>query len=883
MKSSKKAYYEKEEPTRLKIGKTSTSSLEKLSPNLPTDMKKGHLRNYRDNSTIDQEFPADLRPLGFKRRADPELLKSSHQPPASLSKVKEKLSKIGGSNGAVNSRTTEGIVKSVLGLIDREQFEEYLNNPPYIKLMKKGKNLKQFRRLFLAQELRIQGDGENVNGAVPSKNEPSTSKAIWVNKFSVNGKYMAVGSRDGSIWIWKVLSSPVERWEMNYKEELHSEVKRRATTLKQHHPINGNVASGGSSLNFSKKDQKLAEKSEKESAKLSTASLYAPVFQPQPYRIYREHGSSVLDLDWSRNGFLLSASMDKKVMLWHVERERPLKVFLHPDFVTCLKFYPLDDRFFVSGCLDHKCRMWSILDDEVIFEFDCQDLITSMVLTPESGEYTIIGTFNGYVYILETDGLQLVSSFHVKDKETQNHTSSQDISPGSKHHHGPRVTYLQCFIAPNDNLSKLMTVSNDSRIRIFDLKTKKCVEVLRGFESGASQHSAQLVTSTNQAIVVSGSNDHWVYGWKLQSADNPENKLEAGGTLQRGGSIKRSGSFRNLLNKNKSKTAPASSETDSKSSDNGSHNHNRRSHNPLHLKNIIMHGHNSSSDQHIKNSYSISFHAHHSPVTTATLAPPETSKALSLSNDLICELSSLLYKSDDQLRLVVNTKNMPKSGNDNSDDSDMELSDYENSTNSANNRVVPSPTDAIGSILITTDTTGVIRIFRADMPSGIRRRVLNRLRNSPLNENPYKNKSNSTDSLGSVQNLARSRSFNGGVSGMNSPRAANGNNSGAFLSPNPNEPSSLSRPPLRHPRSCSVFRNALLSQSSSSIASLKRNSTGSNPGEGDRARSNSSIGLKTRCDVCGSTNFTLQSHGSFSGNETGYYCVDCSTMKNNFR
>lgn len=881
MKSNRASRYG-EELNKPRFEKKLESSSKESGPNLAGDMRKGHLRNHnhqQEKSTLDQEFPADLRPLGFRRHADPELLKSPQQPPASFSKVRERLLKIGGSNGAVNARTTENIVRSVLGLIDRDQFEEYLKNPPYIKLMKRGKNLKQFRRLFLAQELRIQGDTENVNGAVPPKGEPSDSKAIWINKFSANGKYMAVGSKDGSIWIWKVLSSPAERWEMDYKEEIHSAVRRKATMIQQHHTVNANLAAGGSSSNLSKRNQKLAEKNEKETAKLSAASLYAPVFQPQPYRIYREHGSSVLDLDWSRNGFLLSASMDKTVILWHFEREHSLKRFLHPDFVTCLNFYPLDDRFFVSGCLDHKCRMWSILDDEVIFESDCQDLITSMVLTPETGEYTIIGTFNGYVYILETYGLQLVSSFHVKDKETQNRPSFQGLSPGAKHHHGPSVTYLQCFNAPDDNSPKLMTVSNDSRVRIFDLKTRKCVEVLRGFESGASQHSAQLVTSANQAIVVSGSNDHWVYGWKLHSSI-PGNKLETSTSLQHGGSMKRSGSFRNLLNKNKSKTIPTSSGTDPRNGDNGNHNH--RSHNPLHLKNIIMHGHNNGSDQYIKNNYSISFHAHHSPVTTATLAPPETSKALSLSNDLICELSSLLYKSDDHLGFLGNTKDLPKTGNDNSDDSDVEPSDCDNSTNSSNNRVVPSAIDDIGSILITTDTTGVIRVFRADMPSAIRRRVLNRLETSPRNEHPYKNKSGSTESLTSVQNLARSNSFNGGNNGLGSPQMSNGNGSSAFSSHNSNGPSSQTRPPLRHPRSCSVFRNALMSQSNSSIAS-KRNSTSSNPGERDRAKSNSSVGPRLHCNVCGSTKFNLQSHGSFSGRETGYYCADCGTMNNNFR
>lgn len=839
------------------------------------DMKKEHSGKCQEKPNLEQEFPADLQPLGFNRHVDPELLKNSQRRAAASSRLKERLLNLGVANG----RSTEDIIRDALGSIDEEQFEEYLKNPPYIKLMKKGKNIKQFRRLFLAQELRIQDGNEKEN-----ENEASESKAIWTNKFSINGKYMAIGSKDGSIWIWKVLSSPIERWEMDYREELQSAAEKKAKILRQHHTGNPGV---GRSASFSRRDQKLAEKHEKKSAKSSAASLYAPVFQPKPIRVYREHGNSVLDLDWSPNGFLLSASMDRKVILWHIERENSLKTFLHPDFVTCMVFYPLDDRFFVSGCLDHKCRMWSILDDEVIFEFDCHDLITSMVLTPETGDHIIVGTFNGYIYILETYGLELVSSFHVKDKDTQNRFNIRGLSSGSKHHHGPRVTYLQCFNAPNDDSLKLMTVSNDSRIRIFDLRTNKCVEVLKGFESGASQHSAQLVTCENQTSIVSGSNDHWVYGWKVHSANAPEEKAEMRSTSRSGGSIRRSSSFRHLLNKNKSKTAPEPSTMKSAQNGDGGTHHHHVFHNPLHLKSILKHAHNNLLDQHIKNNHFVSFHAHHFPVTTATVAPPEALKTLSLSNDLICELSSFLCKDDDQLRVFGNSRDMSRPINDNSDESDGEPDgSYDNAKLAFNTRGVSSAVDAIGSILITTDTTGAIRIFRADMPYSIRRRVLDRLEASRDDENSYrKNRSSSIDSLASIQKLARSNSFNGDnrISALTSPQMNNANASTTSPSQNANNLSSQPRPPLRPLRSRSVFRNALLNQSTSSLGSLKRNSIGSNPVERDRARSNSQLGPRPCCDVCGSTRFNLQSSGFFSGRETGHHCADCGTMNNNFR
>ncbi|KJH46078.1 WD domain, G-beta repeat protein [Dictyocaulus viviparus] len=77
------------------------------------------------------------------------------------------------------------------------------------------------------------------------------------------------------------------------------------------------------------------------------------------------HTADILDLSWSKNYFILSSGMDRTVKLWHLSRNECLCCFQHVDFVTSVAFLPKDDRYFLSGSLDGKLRMWHIPDKKV--------------------------------------------------------------------------------------------------------------------------------------------------------------------------------------------------------------------------------------------------------------------------------------------------------------------------------------------------------------------------------------------------------------------------------------------------------------------------------------------------------------------------------------
>lgn len=51
--------------------------------------------------------------------------------------------------------------------------------------------------------------------------------------------------------------------------------------------------------------------------------------------------------------------------------------------VTCIQFNPIDDRYFISGSLDSKVRIWSIPDRQVVDWTDIHEMVTAVCYTPD--------------------------------------------------------------------------------------------------------------------------------------------------------------------------------------------------------------------------------------------------------------------------------------------------------------------------------------------------------------------------------------------------------------------------------------------------------------------------------------------------------------------
>lgn len=353
--------------------------------------------------------------------------------------------------------------------VDNMGFQPRHPQPPaYIKVRGKYKKDRDFDRLFLAQELdpnkgpRMERRGsanklQRRNSANPNEGNP-----IWAMEFSRDGKYLAAAGADMIVRVWAVLGSSEDR----QKHERQESNESQANGIDAH-----------------------------------AQHLSAPVFQSQPLREYEGHASTILDLSWSKNNFLLSSSMDKTVRLWHVSRSECLCTFKHNDFVPSICFHPKDDRFFLAGSLDSRLRLWSIPDKSVAYAAQIPDMITAVAFTPD-GKFAMAGCLSGLCMFYETEGLKYQTQIHVRSTRGQN-------AKGSK------ITGIQAQYGPSGDIKVLIT-SNDSRVRLYNFRDKSLELKFKGNENNFSQIRAMF--SDDGRYVVCGSEDRKAYIWSLHQS-----------------------------------------------------------------------------------------------------------------------------------------------------------------------------------------------------------------------------------------------------------------------------------------------------------------------------------------------------------------------------
>ncbi|XP_010445864.1 PREDICTED: WD repeat-containing protein 44-like [Camelina sativa] len=308
--------------------------------------------------------------------------------------------------------------------------------------------------------------------------------AILAMKFSGDGKFLASSGEDGIVRVWKVVEDKRSRLRRDGLNEIDpSSMYFEVNDLSQLKPV----------LVDEEKSKKATESFRK------TSDSACVVFPSKVFRImdkplyeFRGHTGEVLDISWSKDNYLISASMDKTVRLWKVGSNDCLGVFPHNSYVTSVQFNPVNENYFMSGSIDGKVRIWNISGCNVTDWADLKDIISAVCYRPD-GQGGIIGCLTGSCRFFSMSGeyLELDSQIHLHNKKKSSNK---------------RITGFQ-YLPQEQN--KVLVVSADSKVRI--LQGNNVIRKYKGVCKTRSLTSASLTSDGKH--IVSACEDSNVYIW----------------------------------------------------------------------------------------------------------------------------------------------------------------------------------------------------------------------------------------------------------------------------------------------------------------------------------------------------------------------------------
>nr|GMC70189.1 WD repeat-containing protein 44-like [Ipomoea batatas]GME02277.1 WD repeat-containing protein 44-like [Ipomoea batatas] len=354
------------------------------------------------------------------------------------------------------------------------------HGPERVRVRQYGKSCKELTALYKSQEISAH------NGS------------IWTIKFSLDGKYLASAGEDCVIHVWQVSES--ERKGdllLNKPDDPNMNLLLLTNGSPEPNSISPNL--DGPTEKKRRGRSSISRKSVSFDHVLVPETVFS--LSEKPICSFQGHENAVLDLSWSKSQQLLSSSMDKTVRLWDLSSNSCLKIFSHSDYVTCIQFNPVDDRYFISGSLDAKVRIWSIPDRQVVDWNDLHEMVTAACYTPD-GQSALVGSYKGSCRLYNTSENKLQQKGYI------------NLQNKKKKSHQKKITGFQ-FVP--GSTSEVLVTSSDSRIRVidgFDL-----VHKFKGFRNTNTQISASL--SADGRYAVCASEDSYVYVWNHEGDSRP--------------------------------------------------------------------------------------------------------------------------------------------------------------------------------------------------------------------------------------------------------------------------------------------------------------------------------------------------------------------------
>jgi len=230
--------------------------------------------------------------------------------------------------------------------------------------------------------------------------------------------------------------------------------------------------------------------------------------------------------------------VDKSVRLYHHSKSGCLHLFKHANLVASVDFHPQDDRYFISGGLDKKLRLWNITEGRVKDWAQAPEVITSARFTPD-GKFAVAGLFRGQVYLYEADGrtLKYYTQISCRNRRGKNRQGKKvtgisflrergdqkERSPSFAERLSESGSRVMSFVSANvlgnpkvksARRTDLMMIStNDSSVRLYGLTDFCIIRKYKGHTNNSMQIRARVCESGS--YIACGSESGHCFIWDV--------------------------------------------------------------------------------------------------------------------------------------------------------------------------------------------------------------------------------------------------------------------------------------------------------------------------------------------------------------------------------